>query len=237
MAKIIRNASETGHALEHMYFKSRRAAGEQLADQLYDRYRYEDCAVVSLSSPGVLVGEPIAERLHALLTMIVTENISLPGDNLVVGTVSSDGDFVYDNRLSSFEIQDYFGEFFHSIDDQKRVAFHKINRLIGDGGAFDKKHLQNRNIILVSDGLIDGSIIGAAIEYLKPVKVPRLIIAVPIVLVSVVDFIHVKADEVHVLDVKEFFIDGLNHYYDDNEVPSDEDIVRQLNESIKKWRK
>ena len=43
-----------------MYFESRSAAGQLLAAQLVEKYRYENCAVVALSEGGVLVGEQIA---------------------------------------------------------------------------------------------------------------------------------------------------------------------------------
>jgi Predicted phosphoribosyltransferases len=222
--------------IELMYFKDRQQAGELLAEKLYEKYRYEDCAVVALNAGGVLVGKPLAEKLHAVLSMIVTEEIHLPGDTLVVGSVSQDGNFVYNSNLTSFEIQDYFGEFFHSIDDEKRVAFHKINRLIGDGGAFDKDLLQNRIIILVSDGLSDGSVVGAAMDYLKPVRVKKVVIALPIATAPVVDFLHVKVDEMHILDVKDDFIDGIRHYYDDNYIPDSDEIIDMLNEAILGWK-
>ena len=58
-----------------MYFESRAQAGQLLAVQLLERYRYENCAVVALSDGGVLVGEQIAAQLHCILTMLVTEGI------------------------------------------------------------------------------------------------------------------------------------------------------------------
>ena len=212
-----------------MYFKSRRHAGELLLKDIYDKYNGENCAVVALNPGGVLVGEPIAEKLGAVFSMIVTEDIRLPGDTLVVGSVSQDGNFVYNTGLTSFEIQDYFGEFFHNIDDQKRIAFFKINRLIGDSGAFSKELLRDRVIILVSDGLNNGSIIGAAMDYLKPICIKRVVVVLPIATVNVVDFLHVKVDELHILDVKSEFINGVGHYYDDNQIPDDDEIVARLN--------
>lgn len=217
------------------YFKDRRQAGEMLAAELIDKYRYEDCAVVALSLGGVLVAEPIAEELHAILTMLVTEDIKLPGDSLVVGSVSQDGNMVYDNSLSSFEIQEYTSEFMNYLNEQRRQAFQKINRIVGDGGAFNKTLLQNRVIILVADGLSNGAIIGAAMDYLKPIKVKKLVVALPLATVPVVDFVHITADEVHILDVKTNFM-GVDHYYDDNDIPDNDEVMTRLNESVLKWK-
>ena len=71
-----------------MYFESRAQAGQLLAAQVVDKYRYENCAVVALTEGGVLVGEQIAAQLHCVLMMLVTENIDVPGENLSFGAVS-----------------------------------------------------------------------------------------------------------------------------------------------------
>src|ERR1043166_1584031 len=105
-----------------MYFHTRAEAGELLADQLM-QYRYEDCAVVSLTSEGVAVGEPIATRLHSVLGLFLSEPIPLPGENMVIGSVNQDGGFVTDPNLSDGQLQDYYGEFHGYIDDQKREKF------------------------------------------------------------------------------------------------------------------
>ncbi|MDR0397899.1 MAG: hypothetical protein LBH36_01810 [Candidatus Nomurabacteria bacterium] len=219
----------------NVYFKDRKEAGEKLAELLVDTYRYEDCAVMALSDGGVLVGEPIAESLHSILTMVLTEDITLPGDNLVVGSASQNDVFSYSNQLAQSEIDGYMAEFHNYIEQERRVAHEKINRLIGDGGAFDRDLLIDRNIIVVSDGLFSGSIIGAAMEYLKPVRIKKLIIALPIASVPVVDYVHIHADEVHILDVKEDFM-GVDHYYEDNKIPDHKEIIDKLNKIIMNWR-
>jgi predicted phosphoribosyltransferase len=63
-----------------MYFDSRQQAGEMLAQQIAPTYRYENCAVVALNDGGVLVGERIASALHCVLTLIISEEIPIPGE-------------------------------------------------------------------------------------------------------------------------------------------------------------
>jgi predicted phosphoribosyltransferase len=219
----------------NVYFKNRRDAGERLAAELIEKYRYEDCAVVALSDGGVLVGEAIAENLHSILTMVLTEEVKLPGDSLVIGSAAQGDVFSYSNQLSSGEVSEYMAEFRGHIEQERRIAHEKINRLMGDGGAFDRDLLLNRNIILTADGLFSSSLIGAAMDYLKPVKIQKIIVALPIASVQVVDFIHIYTDEVHILDVKEADM-GVDHYYDDNTIPSHEEIIVLLNQTIAKWR-
>ena len=70
-----------------MYFESRSQAGAKLADQVLEKYRYENCAVVALGEGGVLVGEQIAVKLHCVLMMLLSEEIDIPGEGLSFGAV------------------------------------------------------------------------------------------------------------------------------------------------------
>lgn len=218
-----------------MYFDSRSQAGQLLAAQLFEQYRYEDCAVVALSDGGVLVGEQIASQLHCVLTMLLTEGIDVPGESVSFGAVSQAGNFTYNSEFSSGEIDEYTSEFHGYLDDQKREAFNRINRLLGDGGVIDRELLRDRVIILVSDGLSDGALISVAIDFLKPIRTKKLVIAAPVASIPVVDIMHVAADELHILDVKDNYM-GVDHYYSDNSVPSHDATVAKINQIVLNWR-
>ncbi len=218
-----------------MYFESRAQAGQLLAMQLVERYRYENCAVIALSDGGVVVGEQIAAQLHCILTMLVTEDIEVPGESMTFGAVSQAGNFTYNSEFSTGEIEEYTSEFHGYLDDQKRQAFSRINRLIGDGGMIDTKLLKDRVIILVSDSFSDGALLSVALDFLKPIRVLRLVIVAPIATVPAVDRLHTAADEIHILDVKENFM-GVNHYFEDNALPSHEETVAKINQAVLNWR-
>lgn len=218
-----------------MYFESRAHAGQVLAAQLLEKYRYEDCAIIALSDGGVVVGEQIATQLHCVLTMLVTETIEVPGESLSIGAVSQAGNFTYNSEFSSGEIDEYASEFHGYLDDQKRQAFSRINRLVGDGGVISRELLRERVIILVSDGFTDGAIISVALDYLKPIRIKKLVVAAPVATIPAVDQLHVAADELHILDVKENYM-GTNHYYDNNDIPSREDSIAKINQMILNWQ-
>lgn len=218
-----------------MYFESRAQAGQLLAAQLFEQYRYENCAVVALSDGGVLVGEQIASSLHCILTMLVTEGIEVPGESLSFGAVSQAGNFTYNSMFSSGEIDEYTSEFHGYLDDQKRQAFSRINRLIGDGGLIDRGMLRDRVVILVSDGFSDGAVTSVALDYLKPIRIQKLVVVAPVATIPAVDQLHIAADEIHILDVKENYM-GTDHYYEDNTVPSHEDTIAKINQIVLNWR-
>ncbi|MGY4893074.1 MAG: phosphoribosyltransferase [Candidatus Saccharimonadota bacterium] len=218
-----------------MYFESRPLAGQQLAAQMFERYRYENCAVIALSDGGVLVGEQIAATLHCVLTMLLVEDIEVPGESLSFGGVSQSGNFTYNSSFSSGERDEYATEFHGYLEEQKREAFQRINRLLGDGGLIDHDMLRDHTVILVSDGFSDSTVLDVALEFLKPIRIQRLVIAAPVASEQAVDRLHIAADELHILDVKTNYFDT-DHYYNQNEIPSHEETVDKINKIVLNWR-
>lgn len=218
-----------------MYFESRAQAGQLLAEQLAPLYRYENCAVVALSDGAVQVGEQIAGALHCILTMLLIEDIEVPGESLSFGGVSQNGGFTYNGMFSAGEVEEYASEFHGYLEEQKREAFQKINRLLGDGGIIDSDMLRDHVVILVADGLDNGASLDVAVDFLKPIRIQKLVVATPIATVGAVDKLHIVADELHVLDVKENFM-GINHYYEQNDIPSHEDTIAKINQIVLNWR-
>lgn len=218
-----------------MYFESRIHAGQQLAAELFERYRYENCAVVALSDGGVIVGEQIAAQLHCVLTMLIVEDIEVPGESLSFGGVSQNGNFTYNSEFSTGEIDGFTSEYHGYLEEQKREAFQRINRLLGEGGLIDYDLLRDRTVILVSDGFEDSTVIDVALDFLKPIRTQRLVIAAPVASSEAVDRLHVAADELHILDVKVNYFDT-DHYYTQNELPTHEETVERINKIILNWR-
>lgn len=205
-----------------------------LADQLM-KYRYEDCAVVSLSDGAVVVGAQIAARLHCPLTMLVFEDIKLQGENDVLAEINQHGGVTYNGMYSSSEIDEMKVENLTYIEQQKLEKIFEINRLLGQGGIIKADLLRNRNIIIVSDGLISGLPMQAAVEYLKPIRIQKTIMVTPFASVPAVDQMHILADEIVCLNVIEDII-SIDHYYDDNRKPSHEKIVQIIEDIILNWK-
>ncbi|HMM62374.1 MAG TPA: phosphoribosyltransferase family protein, partial [Candidatus Saccharibacteria bacterium] len=198
-----------------MYFENRSQAGQILAAELLEKYRYEDCAVVALTDGAVIVGEQIAAALHCILTMLLIEDIEIPGEGMSFGGVSQDGAFTYNGMFSAGEIEQYTSEFHGYLEEQKRISFQKLNRLLGDGGLINNDMLRDRVVILVSDGLDSGASLDVAVDFLKPIRIKRLVVASPVATVQSVDKLHMLADELHILSVKDNYL-GVNHYYNQN---------------------
>jgi predicted phosphoribosyltransferase len=218
-----------------MYFESRAQAGAKLAAVLAEKYRYENCAVVALSDGAVLVGEQIASALHSVLTLLLMQEIEIPGEGVSFGGISQDGKFTFNGMFSAGEIEEYMSEYYGYLEEKKREAFQSINRLLGDGGLIDHDLLRDHTVILVSDGLENGASLDIAADFLKPIRIKRLVIAAPIASVQATDRLHMLADELHILDVRENFM-GADHYYDNNDIPSHEETIAKINNIVLNWR-
>jgi putative phosphoribosyl transferase len=221
---------------KHMhYFPSRQAAGELIADQLESTYRYEDCAVLCLSDGAVMVGAQIAARLHCVLSMLLTSHIQLLGEPDVVAEMNHMGQVTYNNLLSAGELEEIQSENFNYLEQQKLEKLFQMNELLGQGGIIKPDLLRERNVIVVSDGLTSGLSLHAAAEYMKPIRVKRLIMVTPFASVQAVDQMHVLADEIICLNVLEDII-SIDHYYEDNTLPAHEKIIHVIEDIILNWK-
>lgn len=218
-----------------MYFASRLQAGRMLAGRLSVKYRYENSVVVALSDGGVIVGAQIAQKLHCILNVLISENISLPREPIAVGGITSDGSFTYNSQYSSADIEEIVSESRGVIESEKLIKMHQLNRNIGDRKLIDRKLLVGHNVILVSDGLKDPFKLDIALQYLKPIRIDKLIVATPLADVKVVDWMHLYTDDIYCLSVIDDYIDT-DHYYDSNDIPDSETINQIIERIILNWK-
>jgi putative phosphoribosyl transferase len=218
-----------------MYFKSRAEAGKLLGQQLVKKYHGKDCAVIALSDGAVMVGAQIAAPLHCVMTMLLTEAINLPREDIAIAGMSQNGSMTYNNYYSPGQIEDFVAEYHNLIEQEKIDKMQDMNQLLGKGGLIKKDLLRDRNIILVSDGLASGFSLDIAIEFLKPIRTKKIIVATPFASVSAVDRMHILADEIDCLSVIQEYI-STDHYYDKQDVPDHEKVVRIIEQLVGKWQ-
>lgn len=218
-----------------MYFASRVQAGRMLASRLKDKYRYENCAVVALNDGGVVVGAQIAAELHCVLGMVLMSEIQLPREPIGIGTMTSTGTFSYNADYTAGEIDEIQSEYRGAIEEQKLTKLHEMNALLGNGGLMRRDLLNGHTVILVADGLRGGALLAAAEMFLKPLSIERLVVATPMANVGALDKIHVMADEIQCLSVVDDTFE-LNHYFEKNDIPSHEVIVKTIENIILHWK-
>lgn len=217
------------------YFPSRVAAGDMIADKLEPKYRYEDCAVLALGDGSVVVGAAIARRLHCVINMLLLSAIQLPRETDALASINNFGGITYNDKYSPGELEELRSEYFSFIEQQKLQKLFEMNELIGQGGILDPKLLRNHTVIVVSDGLNNGFSMHAAAEFLKPIKINRLVMVTPFASVAAVDQMHVLADELVCLNVIDDII-SIDHYYDDCTLPTHDTVIGILEDIILHWQ-
>ncbi|MDL2341506.1 MAG: phosphoribosyltransferase family protein [Patescibacteria group bacterium] len=218
-----------------MYFASRVQAGRMLATQLLPKYRYENCAVIGIGDGGVMIGAQIASQLHCVLTMLMIEEINLPREPIAIGGMLEDGTFSYNNSMSAGELDEMTSEYHGVIEQEKLSVFHKMNGLLGSGGLINRDLLRGHNIILASDGFKDSFTLDMALQFLKPIKIEKLIVATPLASVKAIDRMHITVDEINCLSVVEDYMDT-DHYYEANDKPDHQTIIETIEKIVLQWQ-
>lgn len=206
-----------------------------LAAQLVKKYRYENCAVVALNDGGVMVGAQVAQQLHCVMMLLLSEEIELPREPASIAGITAEGNFAYNPAYSSGEVDELVAEYHGVIEQEKLTQLHKMNELLGSGGLTRKDLLKGHNVILVADGFKNGFLLDMAIGFLKPIATEKVIVAAPFASVEAVDRMHILADEIYCLNVIEDYMDT-NHYYDKQDIPDHETVVRTIEDIVLHWK-
>jgi predicted phosphoribosyltransferase len=194
-----------------MYFQDRTAAGHELAKHL-DKYRDDDVVVATLSDSAYEIGRVITSDLRLNMTTFITKVVNLPGEGLNYGTLDQTGHLTHNSAFSQGEIDEYDSEYHNYIEAEKITKTHEINSETSSRGLENRQQFIDKIVILVSDGLDETTVLDSAFEYLKPIRLKRLVVAVPVASVAAVDKMHVGCDEIHCLSVTENYI-STEHYY------------------------
>lgn len=206
-----------------------------LADQLVEKYRYENCAVLALGDGGVMVGAQIAMQLHCVLTMLSSAEIMLPREPEAIAGITSNGTVTYNSYYSSGEVDEMTSEYFGLIEQEKLQQMHDLNRLQGTNGTMKKDFLKGHHVIIVSDGLKTGFPVDLAAEFLKPIQIESMVVAVPFASVKAVDRMHILADKLYCMNVLADYMDT-NHYYEKQDIPDHQTVIDVIEQVILKWK-
>lgn len=160
-----------------MYFKNRSHAGKMLLGKLKAIPVDANTVVIALPRGGVPVALEVARGLHLPLDIVIVKKIGVPSNpELAIGAVC-EGDEVFYN-------QDLLKYFNYDLIDMEPYKLHAIDELQKASNALRGGRLplslENKDIILVDDGIATGATMEVVIQLLKKKKVGKIIIAVPV---------------------------------------------------------
>jgi putative phosphoribosyl transferase len=218
-----------------MYFKNRAEAGLKLADQL-TKYKSQHIVVLALGLGATLVAAQVAMKLHANMLLYVIRDISLPGETEAVAGLGSGDVFTYNQAFSTGQLEEFQSEYRSYIEKERMEQSHELHMLLGEAGEIDKSLLRHRVVLLVADGLGSGFALNVAADYLKTIAIKKLVVATPVASVAAVDRMHLVGDDICCLSTTGNFM-GVNHYYDDNTIPSSEDAFKIMRNIAVNWER
>lgn len=217
-----------------MYFKSRAEAGVKLADELMPLYRYENTVVVALSEAGLAVGYQIAVNLHTALRRLLMKTIHIDDESIDYATIMPGGIVAINPSLSESEQSYYYGEYAGWLEEQIREGILSIDRLMGTD-EISPENMRGYNVILTDDGINNPTKLEAALTWLKPARVDKVILACPVISVPALDRAHILCDELHILGVAANYI-STEHYYEEDDAPDSELARRMIDVTISNWK-
>lgn len=205
-------------------FKDRKDAGEQLGKLLEKGYKNRNVLVLGIPRGGVEVAYYVAEAINGELSVLVSKKLPLPGqEELAFGAMSEDGSI-------------FLTPLGHRLDDETveatiRVQLKEINRrMIEYRKGKPLPNFENREIILVDDGIATGATLVPALRLCKENNAKKIIVAAPVSGQKFVPEIKELADEIIIAEKPENF-SAVGQFYEDFKGLTDE----QVNEVLKKF--
>ncbi len=218
--------------MQSVIFHDRVDAANQLVEKLIWLLKKEQIAsssIVVLSIPrgGVVIGDVVADKLHAKLDVVVSRKIGAPIDpEVAIGAVLPDGTyFLNDDIVQTLNVPQNY------IDAQVNVQLREITRRLMSfrGSKEYDSELKGKTVVLVDDGIATGATIISAAQWLKTKQnCEELIIAVPVAPRDTVDRLKQivgNNDKVIVLYSPEPFI-AMGQFYRDFGQISDGEVKK-----------
>lgn len=208
-------------------FVNRIEAGKLLAEKLLKYKKQKDVLVLALPRGGVPVGFQVAKKLEVPLDLFLVRKLGVPGqEELAMGAIATGGEIFFNKDLiHSIGISEF------SIDaviaKEKQILQHR-EKLYRQNRA--PLNVNNKEIILVDDGVATGATIRVAIMALKKLGAKKIIVAAPVMPADTYKELKEEADEVvGIMMPYPFYAIGV--WYSDFSQTSDEEVIDLLSQA------
>jgi predicted phosphoribosyltransferase len=214
------------------YFKNRVDAGRQLASALQSVSK--SAIVLAIPRGGLVVGFEVAKALSVPLDIVITRKIGAPDNpELAIGAVAEDGTAILDDGLVRM-LQVSKGYISEEVEKQKMEIKRRLLRYRGD---MPYPILEDREVIVVDDGVATGSTLKVAIMSIRKKRAKTIIVAVPVGPLNTVNELKRIVDNLVCLQTPEPFY-AIGEFYDDFEQTEDEEVIKllEMSKNIRKAR-
>ena len=172
-------------------WSDRRQAGEALAGALLTWRGDPSAVVIGLPRGGVVVAAAVAEALQLPLASWAVRKLAHPqAPEVAVGAIAPGGVLLWDEPyLRQLHLDPQLRR--HLVAAQDR-ELHRRQRLYGDP---PPASLRGRSLLVVDDGIATGLTVRAALQSLRQARPVRLVLAVPVLDVRLLDKLSPLVDQ------------------------------------------
>jgi predicted phosphoribosyltransferase len=198
--------------------KDRTEAGFLLSEKLK---KYQDTNSIILAVPrgGVPVGFVISKILHLPLDIVLAKKIGHPSNKeFAIGAVSMDSMILDEHSDIPKKYID------NEIIRLRQQLDEKYGRYMGDRKPLA---IENKNVILVDDGIATGNTLLSCITMLRKKNPSKIIVAVPVLPFDTVPLFEKNADEFIYLTASKYFR-GVGSFYEEFNQVEDEEVIQML---------
>ena len=177
--------------------------------------------VLAIPRGGVIIGHQIAQHFNLQLDVVVSKKLCPPGNlEFGVGSILHDGTIYMPDSST-----EYFTK--NSLKDEiAKKTIQVQDRLKKYRGNSDY-NLEEKNIILVDDGIATGSTVFVVVEWLKTQKIDTCLIASPVIPSNVFKELKQKFSDVCAIYSPNNFV-SVSEFYDNFDQVPDEHVMDTL---------
>ncbi|WP_048305745.1 phosphoribosyltransferase [Halomonas sp. PR-M31] len=205
--------------MSELPFANRRAAGRALARRLL-AYAIDETLILGLPRGGVPVAAEIARELKASLDVMVVRKLGVPGhEEFAMGAIASGDVTVLDDSLvERLRINE---QRLQTVIDRERREL--TRRETAYRGKRPYPDLNERQIIVVDDGIATGASMRAAIRAIRRLGAKHLILAVPVAPNETLEALAEEVDDIVCVATPENFR-AVGQWYVDFSQTTDEEV-------------
>ncbi len=210
-------------SLTDMKLRNRAQAGEMLSKLLIN-YQDSDAIILAIPRGGVLVGAPISKALNLDLDIIITKKILHPHEHRAIGAIAQDGNPVFMSRDTSNIEMKWLNQ---QVRESRQEIAHRHTIYNKENTPLD---LENKDVLLVTDGILSGLSAMAAIEECERLKANSIVLVTPSLSVEAGHNLSPMVKKLVSLSVEETTRQNVDDYYEDEEEITDGDVIKVLME-------
>lgn len=199
-------------------FDDRFHAGKLLSQKLKQYANRDDTWILAIPAGGVQVAVVVTETLNLPMDLAITRKIHIPWNKEAgFGAISWNGLVLLNEALvTSLGLSDE--DVSRCLAEEREIIRQRIERFRGNRPF---PELDNKNIIIIDDGLASGFSMLATIKTVRQNKIKELIVAVPTAPTSAINLLRSQVDKIVCLNIRSvtYFAvaDAYKNWYDLND--------------------